>query len=98
MGYLSELSVKNFATIEDANLDLGPGLNIITGETGAGKSLLIGALGLVSGNRSLKHQVRAGHDKAEVRAKFIISESDFELLSSFSNFKSQNLTYKSPPL
>ena len=87
MGYLSELSVKNFATIEDANLDLGPGLNIITGETGAGKSLLIGALGLVSGNRSLKHQVRAGHDKAEVRAKFIISESDFELLSSFSNHK-----------
>ncbi len=85
MGYLSELSVKNFATIEDANLDLGPGLNIITGETGAGKSLLIGALGLVSGNRSLKHQVRAGHAKAEVRAKFIISESDFELLSSFLN-------------
>ncbi len=87
MGYLASLNVTNFATIEDANLNLGPGLNIVTGETGAGKSLLVGALGLVSGNRSLKHQVRAGHDKAEVCARFILSDSDFELLSSFCDQK-----------
>ena len=49
---LVELTVKNFAVIERARLRLGPGLNVVTGETGAGKSLLVGALATVLGSRA----------------------------------------------
>ena len=49
---LSELHVKNLALIEKADIEFGEGLNILTGETGAGKSILLGALGLILGNRT----------------------------------------------
>ena len=57
---LNQLHVKNFALIEDLTLSLEPGLNIITGETDAGKSILLGALGLLSGQRAETSVVRAG--------------------------------------
>ncbi len=57
---LESLRVKNLAIVEDAAMKFGPGLNVITGETGAGKSILIGALGLLLGERADKTMVRTG--------------------------------------
>ncbi len=48
---LRHLSIKNYVLIEELEIDFKPGLSVITGETGAGKSIILGALGLVSGNR-----------------------------------------------
>ena len=49
---LRELQIKNFAVIDQAALELGTGLNVLTGETGAGKSIILNALGLISGGRA----------------------------------------------
>jgi len=49
---LTSLSIKNYALIEDINIKLQPGFTIITGETGAGKSIMLGALGLLLGDRA----------------------------------------------
>lgn len=67
---LKSLSVRNFALIEKADLEFGEGLNILTGETGAGKSILIGALGAVLGHRVALSQIRAGCDELRVEAVF----------------------------
>ncbi|MGH7810087.1 MAG: DNA repair protein RecN [Candidatus Binatia bacterium] len=67
---LRELRIRNFAVIDEAALDLGPGLNIITGETGAGKSLILNALGLVSGERGSSDIIRHGEEDATVEALF----------------------------
>ena len=55
---LSELRVRDLATIADVTLDLGPGLNVLTGETGAGKSMLVDALALLLGERAASGSVR----------------------------------------
>ncbi|HXV48231.1 MAG TPA: DNA repair protein RecN [Candidatus Binatia bacterium] len=67
---LRELRIRNFAVIDEAALDLGSGLNIITGETGAGKSLILNALGLVSGERGSSDIIRNGEEDATVEALF----------------------------
>src|SRR5574341_547338 len=67
---LRELRIKNFAVIDEVVLELGPGLNIITGETGAGKSIILGALGLVSGERGGADIIRHKEDEATVEALF----------------------------
>jgi DNA repair protein RecN (Recombination protein N) len=67
---LRELRIRNFAVIDESALDLGPGLNIITGETGAGKSLILNALGLVSGERGSSDIIRHGEEDATVEALF----------------------------
>jgi len=67
---LAHLSISNLAVIESAELGFGPGLNALTGETGAGKSIVIGALSLVLGDRARSDTVRHGVKKAEVRAQF----------------------------
>ena len=67
---LRELRIKNFAVIDEVALDLGPGLNIITGETGAGKSIILNALGLVSGERGGSDIIRHKEDEATVEALF----------------------------
>ena len=69
-GRLLELTVTDLALIERLRLTLGPGLNVITGETGAGKSLLIDALGLVGGTRADTGLIRHGADAARVEALF----------------------------
>ncbi|WP_018132479.1 DNA repair protein RecN [Effusibacillus pohliae] len=69
---LQELHIRNFALIEEVRFSLGPGLNVLTGETGAGKSILIDALGLVLGGRSSSEMVRQGCDKAIVEALFVV--------------------------
>ncbi|MGM0436031.1 MAG: DNA repair protein RecN [Bacillota bacterium] len=67
---LRHLEVKQFAIIEDLEVDFEPGMNVLTGETGAGKSLLIDAIGLLLGDRANKESVRSGAKKATVRALF----------------------------
>jgi DNA repair protein RecN (Recombination protein N) len=67
---LKHLSIKNFALIEDAEIDLGPGLNIITGETGAGKSIVLGALSMILGERASTDFIRTGCDRAIIEGVF----------------------------
>ena len=72
---LEELQIRNLAVIEDLALTFGPGFNVITGETGAGKSLLIDALGLALGRRADPVLVRAGAERAGVEAFFTLDDS-----------------------
>ncbi|MGA4645285.1 DNA repair protein RecN [Limisphaera sp. 4302-co] len=67
---LITLRIKNLALVEDLTWELGPGLHVITGETGAGKSLLIGALELVLGERADRSLLRSGAESATVEAVF----------------------------
>jgi DNA repair protein RecN (Recombination protein N) len=67
---LAHLRIKNLAIIDDVALELGPGLTVFTGETGAGKSIILGGLALVLGERASLDQVRTGADKALVEAVF----------------------------
>ena len=67
---LTRLSIRNIVLIEALDLAFGRGLGVLTGETGAGKSILLDALGLVLGNRADSGLVRGGEDKASVSATF----------------------------
>lgn len=71
---LMHLHVKNFALIEEADMEFGAGLNILTGETGAGKSILIDAVNLALGGKSGANVIRAGADCAYVELVFQIEE------------------------
>jgi DNA repair protein RecN (Recombination protein N) len=72
---LTRLTVRNLAVVEAAEIELGAGLTVITGETGAGKSLLVDALTLLSGARADAGMVRAGAARAEVEAEFDIAHA-----------------------
>lgn len=67
---LATLRIKNLALVADLTLELQPGYNVITGETGAGKSILIGALNLVLGERADRTLIRSGADASSVEAMF----------------------------
>jgi DNA repair protein RecN (Recombination protein N) len=67
---LRELSIKNFAVIDQVALDLGPGLNVMTGETGAGKTIILNALGLLLGGRTSSDIIRHGEEEATVEGLF----------------------------
>ncbi|WP_031514837.1 DNA repair protein RecN [Desulfofalx alkaliphila] len=67
---LRSLYIKNFALIDDITVEFDSGLNILTGETGAGKSILLGALQVALGGRASAEYIRAGEDKAVVQAAF----------------------------
>lgn len=67
---LTELSIHNIAIIEQLTISFGTGLNILTGETGAGKSIIIDALGLICGGRASADLIRTGEDEARVEALF----------------------------
>lgn len=69
---LSELRIRNFALIDELSVRLGPGLNVLTGETGAGKSIIVGALSLLLGERASADVVRTGADRATVEGVFEI--------------------------
>jgi DNA repair protein RecN (Recombination protein N) len=72
---LTHLSVRNFAVVEGAELEFGPGLTVVTGETGAGKSLLVDALLLLSGARADTGMVRAGCERAEISTEFDLANA-----------------------
>src|SRR6476660_6985197 len=83
---LTTLRIKNLALVADLTLELESGYNVITGETGAGKSILIGALNLVLGERADRTLVRGGCDSCSVEAVFDITS----LKTSLSSFLDQN--------
>ena len=67
---LKELNIKNFAIIDQLRVEFGPGLNVLTGETGAGKSIVVDALGLALGERASSDLIRTGFEEAVVEAAF----------------------------
>ena len=69
---LTELRIKNFAIIESLALPLAPGFNVLSGETGAGKSIIVDALGLLLGERANSDMIRTGTDRATVEGTFDI--------------------------
>jgi len=69
---LTELRIRNFALIDQLTVHLGPGLNVLTGETGAGKSIIVGALSLLLGERASSDAVRVGAERASVEGVFDI--------------------------
>src|SRR3954467_9109904 len=71
---LTTLRIKNLALVADLTLELRPGYNVITGETGAGKSILIGALNLVLGERADRTLIRSGSESCSVEAVFDVSQ------------------------
>jgi DNA repair protein RecN (Recombination protein N) len=71
---LTTLRIKNLALVPDLTLELQPGCNVITGETGAGKSIIIGALNLVLGERADRSLIRAGSDSCSVEAVFDVKK------------------------
>ena len=72
---LEQLSIKNYALIEDLRVDFAAGFNVLTGETGAGKSIIIGALGLILGERAAGTIIRKGAEACIIRASFDISKN-----------------------
>ncbi len=71
---LTTLRIKNLALVADLTLELQPGCNVITGETGAGKSIIIGALNLVLGQRADRSLIRSGSDSCSVEAVFDVAK------------------------
>ncbi|WP_353095876.1 DNA repair protein RecN [Tissierella praeacuta] len=71
---LVELNIKNFAIIEELKINFTKGLNIITGETGSGKSILIEAIGIILGSRCNKDFIQSGYEKAVLEGVFYIEE------------------------
>src|SRR5690349_6370362 len=81
---LTTLRIKNLALVSDLTLELQAGYNVITGETGAGKSILIGALTLVLGERADRTLIRSGSDTCSVEAVFDVTQFGADL-HSFAN-------------
>lgn len=75
---LRELHIRNFALIERLDVDFFPGFSVITGETGAGKSIILGALGLLLGNRADTKSIKEGAQKCTIEATFDISAYGME--------------------
>lgn len=69
---LSHLSIRHLAVVDDLEIDFSLGMTSLTGETGAGKSILVDALGLVLGDRADSNMIRHGHERAEIEAQFDI--------------------------
>ena len=73
---LRHLSIQNYATVRSLEVGFGAGMSALTGETGAGKSIIVGALGLALGDRADKTVVRSGAKKTEIAAEFDVSNND----------------------
>jgi DNA repair protein RecN (Recombination protein N) len=69
---LRELHIRNFAVVETLDLEFGSGMNVFTGETGAGKSIIVDAMGLILGDRADSSVVRGGQDRADISAVFTL--------------------------
>ena len=69
---LSQLSIKNFALIENANICFSKGLNVLSGETGAGKSVILDSVNFVLGAKADRSMIRYGESECMVKAEFIL--------------------------
>ena len=75
---IKQLHIQNFTLIDELNIDFHSGFSVITGETGAGKSIILGAIGLLLGNRADMKQIKTGADKCVVEAHFDLSQYQLE--------------------
>lgn len=89
---LKKLDIRNFTLIDHLEMALYPGFSVITGETGAGKSIVIGAIGLLLGNRADAKQVKRGCDKCIIEATFDLSIYHSDVLKDF--FEDKDLDYE----
>lgn len=89
---LKKLHIRNFTLIDKLEMDFYPGFSVITGETGAGKSIIIGAIGLLLGNRADARQVKNGTEKCVIEATFDLSIYHSETLKLF--FDNYDLDYE----
>lgn len=88
---LREISIKNFAIIDDLRIEFDQGLNLLTGETGSGKSIIIEALGILLGGRSNKNLIRHGMDVAYLEALFFIDGSTRDLIDKLGYLEEDNI-------
>ncbi len=89
---LKILDIKNFTLIDHLQMQFYPGFSVITGETGAGKSIIIGAIGLLLGNRADAKQVKMGREKCIIEATFDLSIYHSDVLKDF--FEANDLDYE----
>ncbi len=75
---LKQLYIKNFTLIDELDIQLHPGFSVITGETGAGKSIILGAIGLLLGNRADTKAIKAGKERCIIEAHFDLSRYNME--------------------
>lgn len=75
---LKQLYIKNFTLIDELNIQMHPGFSVITGETGAGKSIILGAIGLLLGNRADSKSIKAGRVRCVIEAHFDLSKYDMQ--------------------
>lgn len=75
---LKQLYIKNFTLIDELNIQMHPGFSVITGETGAGKSIILGAIGLLLGNRADSKSIKVGRDRCVIEAHFDLSKYDMQ--------------------
>ncbi len=75
---LRQLYIKNFTLIDELNIELHPGFSVITGETGAGKSIILGAIGLLLGQRADSKAIKQGADKCVIEAHFDLSRYNLQ--------------------
>ncbi len=87
---LLSLNIKNYAIIDSLNIDFQTGLNVLTGETGAGKSILVGALSLALGYRANTDSIRSGKEKLFVQALFSFEKNDSDLLNLMEEYRIEN--------
>lgn len=80
---LTRLRIRNYALIEDLDVSFRAGLNVLTGQTGAGKSILIGSLNLILGEKASMEMIRSGEDEAFVEATFELMAAMPQVLTPF---------------
>ena len=72
---IEEILIRDLGVISEAKLEFGPGLTVLTGETGAGKTMVLNALGLLLGERSDSSAIRKGREQAFVEGRWLLAES-----------------------
>ena len=85
---LKQLYIKNYTLIDLLDIEFYPGFSVITGETGAGKSIILGAIGLLLGQRADSKEIKTGTDRCQIEARFDLSRYDME-----SFFQENDLDY-----
>ena len=75
---LKKLYIKNFTLIDELDIELYPGFSVLTGETGAGKSIILGAIGLLLGQRADSKSIKQGTDRCVIEAHFDLSRYDLQ--------------------
>ena len=88
--YADQLTIRNYILVDQLDISFAPGLTGITGESGAGKSILLGALGLLMGDRAKAESVRPGTEKADVSAEFAYARV-LHCINSFAQTNSSTL-------